>query len=147
MSFTSKNKTTKRKSITAMSSPVNSVASYASTSTSSMNSSISGSSNNWLPPISTLLSHLHDNNETNKVVQYDYNTTPYYHQTTTTTIEPHIVVPKPKKRKTQLKKPQRQEKVVFMPMIPYYFHHEKFGIEACMLQLEGQKKFNNFYYV
>lgn len=24
---------------------------------------------------------------------------------------------------------------VYMPMIPYFFHHKKFGIEACMLQL------------
>ncbi|KAI9273546.1 hypothetical protein EDC94DRAFT_595203 [Helicostylum pulchrum] len=34
-----------------------------------------------------------------------------------------------------------------MPMIPYYYHHKKFGIEACMLQLEAQTKFNNYYYL
>lgn len=36
---------------------------------------------------------------------------------------------------------------VFMPMIPYYFHHKDFGIESCMLQLEGQKKFSKYYYI
>lgn len=36
---------------------------------------------------------------------------------------------------------------VFMPMIPYYFHHKEFGIESCMLQLEGQKKFSKYYYI
>lgn len=41
----------------------------------------------------------------------------------------------------------KKPKMVFMPMIPYYFHHELFGIEACMLQLEGQKRFNNYYYL
>ncbi|KAL9538866.1 hypothetical protein MBANPS3_010621 [Mucor bainieri] len=27
-----------------------------------------------------------------------------------------------------------------MPMIPYYFHHKQFGIEACMHQLQQQRK-------
>ncbi|KAF1800772.1 hypothetical protein V8B55DRAFT_1140161 [Mucor lusitanicus] len=27
-----------------------------------------------------------------------------------------------------------------MPIIPYYFHHEQFGIEACMHQLQQQRK-------
>lgn len=35
----------------------------------------------------------------------------------------------------------------FMPMIPYYYHHKQFGIESCMLQLEAQTKFNNYYYL
>jgi hypothetical protein len=31
-------------------------------------------------------------------------------------------------------------KPTVMPMIPYFFHHKQFGIEACMLQLEEQKR-------
>ncbi|KAI7907918.1 uncharacterized protein BX663DRAFT_492413 [Cokeromyces recurvatus] len=33
-----------------------------------------------------------------------------------------------------------QPKATIMPMIPYFFHHQQFGIEACMLQLEAQKQ-------
>ncbi|KAG2229524.1 hypothetical protein INT48_008413 [Thamnidium elegans] len=36
---------------------------------------------------------------------------------------------------------------IYMPVIPYYYHHKQFGIEACMLQLEAQTKFNNYYYL
>lgn len=158
MSFTDNRKelsiNNKRKSVTF--SPANSVVSYASTSTTTSSSigstlSRSSSSNNWLPPISALLSHIEEHNEP-AIVPYDYDPTFQYHHTI---VEPHIVLPKQKKRKTQPSKkfqpsqPQRQEqrRRVFMPMIPYYFHHEKFGIEACMLQLEGQKKFKNYFYI
>lgn len=156
MSFTDNSKefsTNKRKRVTF--SPVNSVVSYASTSTTASSStsstlSRSSSSTNWLPPISTLLSHISEHNEP-AIVSYDYDPTFQFQRT----IEPHIVLPKQKKRKTQTSKkpqqsqPQRQEqrRSEFMPMIPYYFHHEKFGIEACMLQLEGQKKFKNYFYI
>ncbi|CAO3665694.1 unnamed protein product [Rhizopus stolonifer] len=30
---------------------------------------------------------------------------------------------------------QIYHKDVYMPMVPYFFHHKQFGIEACMLQL------------
>ena len=50
-------------------------------------------------------------------------------------------LPQGKRRKRMHIKPST------MPMIPYYFHHKDFGIEACMLQLEAQAKFNNYYYL
>lgn len=79
-----------------------------------------------LPPISSLLSVCY-NKEPNNMAFYT----------------PHMPQPLKKKRKLNL----NNSKQVFMPMIPYYFHHDQFGIESCMLQLEGQRKFSNFYYI
>lgn len=78
----------------------------------------------WLPPVSSLLSSCYDEHA---------NFTFYAPQVP----QQHL------KKKNKLNTPRQ----VFMPMIPYYFHHKNFGIESCMLQLEGQKKFNNYYYI
>ncbi|KAG2212742.1 hypothetical protein INT47_000719 [Mucor saturninus] len=82
----------------------------------------------WLPPLSSLL-----------INNYPISSAKLHVAAETT---PPSTIPQPaanNKRKTH---PQ-----VFMPMIPYYFHHKDFGIESCMLQLEGQKNFNKYYYI
>lgn len=78
--------------------------SSSQSSTISSGSFTSVQTNQWLPPISSLL-------------------TPLYYN--------------------QVKSIPPASSVHLLPMIPYFFHHKQFGLEACMNQLEYSRQYHN----
>ncbi|KAK4512577.1 uncharacterized protein ATC70_003280 [Mucor velutinosus] len=96
-----------------------------------------------LPPVSSLLL-LTPGLEANRFDPF-YQTVNSYVQNALPSLVPNDSLPKESIKREGVTTPVIRQAMdlnaqPLKPVIPYYFHHEQFGIEACMHQLQQQRK-------
>ncbi|GAN06166.1 hypothetical protein MAM1_0114c05645 [Mucor ambiguus] len=96
-----------------------------------------------LPPVSSLLLFT-PSVEANKFDPFYQSVNSYVHHVLPNPMPNDNFLRETVKREGQItpivREAMNRNALPLMPMIPYYFHHKQFGIEACMYQLQQQRK-------